>query len=123
VSITLTDWQVARVISEASGGTGVTALLAGLNNPQTLRSSVLALLDEERYSRSILRALLVLGAFPADGSERELTDLARQIDLSPSTTHRYIATWTALGCLKQEPRSRRYSRPPPDPQPASGRQR
>lgn len=109
VTITLTDWQVARVMREAAGA-GPAMVPAGLDEFGRLRGTVLPLLDDEAYSRSTLRALLVLGAFPSDGSERELTDVARQLDLSPSTTHRYIGTWMALGLLEQHPRSRRYRR-------------
>jgi len=110
VTVTLTDAQVARVLDEASGDAGLTALSAGLGDPQGLQSAVLALLDGDGYSRSTLRALLVLAAFPADGAERALTDIARQLALSASTTHRYVATWLAVGLLEQDPRSRRYRR-------------
>ena len=58
----------------------------------------------------MLRALLVPAAFPADGSERELTAVAEQLSLSPSTTHRYLRTWTAVGLLERDPDSRRYRR-------------
>jgi hypothetical protein len=40
MTITLTDAQVARVVREASGGAGLTALLAALNDPQQLHSAV-----------------------------------------------------------------------------------
>jgi IclR-like helix-turn-helix domain-containing protein len=122
VTITLTDWQVARVVREASVPPGLTALPVGLDDFGELRGAVLPLLDDAAYSRSTLRALLVLGAFPPDGSERELTDVARQLDLSPSTTHRYIGTWMAVGLLEQHPRSRRYRRAPPDVAATNGRQ-
>jgi IclR helix-turn-helix domain len=112
VTITLTDWQVERVV-EASAGSRLAALPAGLDEFGQLRGTVMPLLDDTAFSRSTLRALLVLGAFPADGTERELTDVARQLDLSPSTTHRYIGTWMAVGLLEQHPRSRRYRRAAP----------
>lgn len=120
VTITLTDWQVARVVREASVPPGLTALSAGLDDFGELRGAVLPLLEDATHSRSTLRALLVLGAFPPDGSERELTDVARQLDLSPSTTHRYIGTWMAVGLLEQDPRSRRYRRAPSDPRRSNG---
>ncbi len=109
VTISLTGWQVARVL-EASAATGLAALPQGLSEFGKLQSAVLPLLDDTAFSRSTLRALLVLGAFPADGEERELTDVARELELSPSTTHRYIGTWMAVGLLEQHPRSRRYRR-------------
>jgi IclR helix-turn-helix domain len=110
VTITLTDVQVARVMREASGGPVLGARLAGLNDLDSLQSSLLGLLDELRYSRSTLRALLVLSAFPVDGGARELSDVARQLDFSPSTTHRYMRTWRVLGLLEQDADSRRYRR-------------
>jgi hypothetical protein len=109
VTITLTRWQVARVL-EVSAASGLAALPQELGDFGQLQSAVLPLLDDTAFSRSTLRALLVLGAFPADGEERELTDVARELDLSPSTTHRYIGTWMAVGLLEQHPRSRRYRR-------------
>jgi hypothetical protein len=42
--------------------------------------------------RAVLRAVLVLNALPPDGSARELTDIARDVDLSPSTTHSSISS-------------------------------
>jgi AraC-like DNA-binding protein len=110
VTITLTDWQVARIVREAAGESELASLPSGLDGLPGLRGALLPLLDDATYSRSTLRALLVLGAFPADGGELELTDVARQLGLSPSTTHRYIGTWMAVGLLEQHPRSRRYRR-------------
>jgi hypothetical protein len=110
VTITLTESQVARIVREVSGESALEELPAGLDELSRLRGTLLPLLDDAAYSRSTLRALLVLGAFPSDGGERELTDVARQLDLSPSTTHRYIGTWMAVGLLEQHPRTRRYRR-------------
>jgi hypothetical protein len=119
VTITLTEWQVARILREVTGESGLVALPAGLDALSGLRGALQPLLDDAAYSRSTLRALLVLGAFPTDGEERELTDVAKQLDLSPSTTHRYIGTWMAVGLLEQHPRSRRYRRALADAQAAS----
>jgi DNA-binding MarR family transcriptional regulator len=110
VTITLTEWQVARIVREVTGESGLASLPAGVDELCRLRGALQPLLDDATYSRSTLRALLVLGAFPLDGEERELTDVAKQLDLSPSTTHRYIGTWMAVGLIEQHPRSRRYRR-------------
>jgi DNA-binding MarR family transcriptional regulator len=111
VSITLSSAQVAQVVRAATRGEGLSGLLTALNDPQNLRASVLASLDSNRYSRSALRSLLVLTAFPLDGAERELTDVAKQLGMSPSTTHRYVATWVEVGMLERDPTSRKYRRP------------
>jgi hypothetical protein len=111
VTISLTDSQVARVVREASGPSGFApAFSSAMGDPKTLASSVLPFLSDHGYSRSVLRALLVLAAFPIDGSERELTAVADQLSLSASTTHRYLRTWTAVGLLERDPDTRRYRR-------------
>lgn len=68
------------------------------------------LMECEDYSRSTLRALMVLQAFPCDGGERQLTAVAGELGLSPSTTHGYVITWVAVGALEQNPTTRRYRR-------------
>jgi hypothetical protein len=108
VVIALTDGQLAQVLREAPPQ--LASLLPEVSQLDARSSVVLALLEDERFSRTTLRALLVLSALPADGSERELTHLARELGISPSTTHRYIHTWMALGLIEQNPRSRRYYR-------------
>ena len=117
VAITLSPAQVAQVIRQASGG--VADVLAGSDHVRELASSMLPLLDDNTYSRTTIRAVLTLAAFPTDGSEREITDVAREVGQSPSTTHRYVRTWVAIGELEQEPYSRRYRRPRP-PRGAAG---
>jgi hypothetical protein len=110
VTITLTDGQVRQVVLETTGRTSLASVLPEVGGLEALRRVVLSLKDDATCSRSTLRALLVLAAFPVDGSERELSDVARQLGLSPSTTHRYIGTWMLVGLLEQDPRSRRYRR-------------
>jgi hypothetical protein len=108
--IALTDAQVAEVVREASGGPRLAGLLAAAGDLEELQRTMLPLLDDPRHSHSALRAVLVLAAFSVDGSEREVTEVARALGLSPSTTYRYLRTWVALGLLEQNPRSRRYCR-------------
>jgi hypothetical protein len=110
VTIRLTDRQVRQVVREASDRTSLASVLPEVGGLAALRSVVRSLKDDTTCSRSTLRALLVLAAFPADGSERELSDVATRLGLSPSTTHRYIGTWMAVEMLEQDPRSRRYRR-------------
>ncbi|MGA2455748.1 MAG: helix-turn-helix domain-containing protein [Solirubrobacteraceae bacterium] len=110
VSIVLSDLQVAQVARQLAGRASFAGLLPEASDLDGLRRAVLPLLDNDEYSRATYRALLVLAAFPADGSEVALTAIARELGLSPSTAHRYIATWMAIGLLVQEPGSRRYRR-------------
>jgi hypothetical protein len=111
VRIALSGVQVEQVVRQISGHAGVTRLLPEVPDLDELQHALQPLLTDTQYSRSACRALLVLAAFPADGSEVELTEVARALEISPSTTHRYIATWMAIGLLEQDPRSRRYRRP------------
>jgi hypothetical protein len=110
VTITLTDGQLEQVIDDASRRSSLAGVLPEVSGFDELRSVLLSLKDDVRCSRSTLCALLVLAAFSPDGTERELTDVARQLGLSPSATHRYISTWLAVGLLERAPRSRRYRR-------------
>jgi IclR helix-turn-helix domain len=109
VTITLTATQIAQVIRDAaSRRVGVAARLSGLSSPHQLQGVLLSLLNDKRVSQSIIRGLLVLGAFPSDGSYGEITDVAKQLQLSQSTTYRYARTWLATGLLEQDPATRRY---------------
>jgi hypothetical protein len=109
VSLGLTAEQVASVIAAASAaGTDSVTLLAGLAAPGELTSS--SLLEDRTVSRSLLFGLIVLVSFPADGSDRGIKEVAAELDLPTSTTHRYAHTLLTIGLLEQDPRSRRYRR-------------
>ncbi len=108
--IALTDAQVTEVVRDASGGPRLAGLLAAAGDLEELRQMMVPLLADPHYSHSALRAVLVLAAFSVDGSEREVTEVAKALALSPSTTYRYLRTWVALGLLEQDPGSRRYRR-------------
>jgi len=110
VAVVLTDGQVREVVQSASGDAGFSELLLGVGRLEGLRARLGALLEDEKCSTTLLRALLVLGAFPVDGGERALVEVAREVGLAPATTHRYLYTWAELGVLVQDPRSRTYSR-------------
>jgi hypothetical protein len=72
--------------------------------------------EDARLSRSLLRGLSVLTCFGPDNEERGIIELAGLLGMSPSTTHRYVATLVELGLLERSTRSRKY-RLPPAPQP------
>jgi IclR helix-turn-helix domain len=113
VTVTLSVQQVKTVVHQVTAFSALAQLSASaLEDPKALRSLLTPLLENNSYSQSVLRALIVLASFPVDGSERELTAVASEVGLSPGTTHRYLSTWTAAGLLVRDPVSRRYRRPP-----------
>jgi IclR family pca regulon transcriptional regulator len=67
----------------------------------------IASLREPRYSQSLERGLAILGCFTPDDPVLGIADLADRLEMSRSTTHRYVTTLVALGYLEQGP-SRKY---------------
>jgi IclR family pca regulon transcriptional regulator len=63
---------------------------------------------QPRSSQSLERGLSVLSAFRSDRPLIGTTELANELNLGVSTTHRYIATLARLGYLEQDPVTRRY---------------
>lgn len=59
-------------------------------------------------SQSLERGLGILTSFSEARSVLGIADLARAVDLNKSTTHRYVATLTALGFLQQDAETRKY---------------
>ena len=56
-------------------------------------------LREPRYSQSLERGLAILECFSAERPVWGIADLAEELGMSRSTTHRYALTLTALGYL------------------------
>jgi DNA-binding MarR family transcriptional regulator len=106
ISIELSQAQVNRVIREAVedagllGQVGETEKLGFRASPEQL--------DDRRLSSSLLRGLMVLASFPADGADRSMTDVAHELEMGASTTHRYISTLVEVGLLERDPVSRKY---------------
>lgn len=65
-------------------------------------------LREPRYSQSLERGLALLGCFTPDQPMLGIADMATELGMSRSTTHRYAITLVALGYLEQGA-SRKYS--------------
>ena len=65
-------------------------------------------LRQTTWSQSLERGLAILSAFGSDRATIGVSELSRDLGLSRSTTHRYIATLTALGYLLQDPETKRY---------------
>ena len=60
------------------------------------------------FSQSLERGLAVLSSFTPERPELGISELARMLALTRSTTHRYVATLAALGYLHQDEDTRRY---------------
>jgi IclR family transcriptional regulator, pca regulon regulatory protein len=59
-------------------------------------------------SQSLERGLAVLSAFKSGRPLLGISELGRELDLSRSTAHRYVATLAALGYLQQDLPTRKY---------------
>ena len=64
-------------------------------------------LREVRYSQSLERGLAILGCFTPERPVLGITDIADELGMTRSTTHRYVTTLTGLGYLEQGA-SRKY---------------
>ena len=64
-------------------------------------------LREPRYSQSLERGLAILGCFTPKRPVLGIADIADELGMSRSTTHRYVITLVALGFLEQGA-SRKY---------------
>src|SRR5580765_6173288 len=60
------------------------------------------------HSQSLERGLAILSAFRSGKPLLGVSDLSREVGLSRSTTHRYIATLAGLGYLQQDQPTRKY---------------
>src|SRR3954449_2856793 len=59
-------------------------------------------------SQSLERGLAVLSAFRSGRPLLGISELGREVGLSRSTTHRYVATLATLGYLQQDAVTRKY---------------
>ena len=108
VSIELSAAQVDRVVRSAAEGGNISVLLSGLRDVREVLAREPRQLEDSRLSRSLLAGLLMLASFPADGSYLGNAEIARMLDMNPSTTHRYVSTLVAVGLLERDPATRRY---------------
>jgi IclR family pca regulon transcriptional regulator len=60
------------------------------------------------HSQSLERGLAILSAFRTGRPLLGISDLGRDVGLSRSTTHRYVATLAALGYLQQDATTKKY---------------
>ncbi|HEX3692994.1 MAG TPA: helix-turn-helix domain-containing protein [Solirubrobacteraceae bacterium] len=112
--------QVIRSVGTTSGGTSATLLSAALDHAhgngnarrgllhQAAQRALDHALSDPQLSQSLLRGLAVLSCYGPERPWRSIIDLARELEMSPSTTHRYVKTLRAVGLLEQHPRTREY---------------
>ena len=60
------------------------------------------------YSQSLARGLSILSSFRSEVPLLGVSELARTVGMSRSTTHRYVATLAALGYLQQDAATKKY---------------
>jgi IclR family pca regulon transcriptional regulator len=60
-------------------------------------------------SQSLERGLSILSSFSAGRQLIGISELSRELGLTRSTTHRYVATLARLGYLHQDPGTRKYA--------------
>jgi hypothetical protein len=119
ISIILSPAQVDQVVRAAAQGStpSFSALITAAVDAHRPESEERALAgvgffpaveDDARLSRSLLRGLSILTRFGPENPERGIIELAGQLDMSPSTTHRYVTTLVELGLLERSPRTRKY---------------
>ncbi len=110
VAIELTPQQLADVLRQVAETNSVAAVISGLTLPVSAGLALSRASSRASSSRSLLLGLVVLAALPATGEARRLKEVAKELELSPSTTHRYLNTLVSLGLVERDDDSRRYRR-------------
>lgn len=72
-------------------------------------SSPINHIDAPKGTQAIIRALHLLKMIAAAERDSSLTELATELDLSPSTTHRILTALESEGLIEQQSASRRYT--------------
>ncbi len=108
VLIELSRAQVDRIVRNAADVGNMSVLLSGLKDIRAVLAREPRQLEDSRLSRSLLAGLLMLASFPSDGSYLGNAEIARLLDMNPSTAHRYVSTLVAVGLLERDPATRRY---------------
>lgn len=123
VAIALSPSQVEQVIRSVvctHGGASSSLLAVALDHAHGNRDGVHESLHEAaqrvlaeafgdpQLSQSLLRGLAILSCYGPERPWRAIIDLAKELEMSPSTTHRYVKTLRAVGLLEQHPRTREY---------------
>ena len=115
--------QVIRSVGQARNGTVSSLLVAALDNAhsepkgdrkgrhslhEATQLAMANALGDSQLSQSLLRGLAILSCYGPERPWRAIIDLAKELQMSPSTTHRYVKTLRAVGLLEQNPTTREY---------------
>jgi DNA-binding MarR family transcriptional regulator len=110
VSIVLSDEQIEQVVESHERNRANKRAFGRLTEPAPTSAIELSLLDDASLSRSLLSGLLVLAVFPEDATYIGNSDVAQALNMSLTTSHRYISTLLAAGLLERDPQTRKYRR-------------
>ena len=126
IAIVLSSTQIEQVIrsaGQASNGAVSRLLVAALDNAhagtnsdryvarslhEETKLALSSALGDPQLSHSLLRGLAILSCYGPERPWRAIIDIAKELDMSPSTTHRYVKTLRAVGLLEQDPMTREY---------------
>jgi hypothetical protein len=108
VLIELSSAQVDTVVRGAVDSDSISVLLSGIGDVRAILAREPHQLQDSRLSRSLLAGLLMLASFPTDGGDLGNAEIARMLDMNPSTAHRYVSTLVAVGLVERHPATRRY---------------
>jgi Fic family protein len=110
VQLALSRAQVDQIVRAASDAGSISILLTGLGDSREAleKAQIEVGNTDANLSSSLLSGLLVLAAFPSDGSSLGNAEVARAMGMNPSTAHRYITTLVVAGLLEKDPNTRRY---------------
>lgn len=110
MQLELSRAQVDQIVRAASDAGSISVLLTGVGDSREAleRAQMEVGNTEANLSSSLLSGLLVLAAFPQDGSSLGNAEVARTMGMNPSTAHRYITTLVVAGLLEKDPNTRRY---------------
>lgn len=65
--------------------------------------------EQKSQSKTLRKAVRVLDSYSLDNPEWGIRELARHLDMSPTTVYRLVATLHAAGLLEQDEETQRYS--------------
>jgi IclR helix-turn-helix domain len=110
LAIELTPNQIDQVVRGATGAGSMSVLLSGRIDGQRILELLSELLEDPSVSRSLMRGLLVLAVLPADEGSMGVVEIAHRLNMTASTTHRYLSTLVLVGLAERNASSRKYRR-------------